>query len=224
MKNKYDSFKYWESLISENKTIRGHMFMDELPTEKSLYIHTLIFSKFNGLKNIWSYFPDEMALLGYIQYSFLQEAFYIWINGRKDVVSYIPIKPVEEIIKDGERRDRITREEAIEMKKQVDRVKKLWSLPRNKILLELKKFVRDFNKAWYGDSTEFLYLKIFRNPEELGNFIVDSTMLTNDENTFISKTGVTVSEWKKICSEAIKNELSAEKFKEILQKNLSEVI
>ena len=36
MKNKYDSFKYWESLISENKTIRGHMFMDELPTEKSL--------------------------------------------------------------------------------------------------------------------------------------------------------------------------------------------
>ena len=49
-------------------------------------------------------------------------------------------------------------------------------------------------------------------------------MLTNDENTFISKTGVTVSEWKKICSEAIKNKLSAEKFKEILQKNLSEVI
>ena len=38
MKNKYDSFKYWENLISENKTIRGHMFMDELPTEKSLYI------------------------------------------------------------------------------------------------------------------------------------------------------------------------------------------
>ena len=34
MKNKYDSFKYWENLISENKTIRGHMFMDELPTEK----------------------------------------------------------------------------------------------------------------------------------------------------------------------------------------------
>lgn len=69
--------------------------------KKSLYIHTLIFSKFNGLKNIWSYFPDEMALLGYIQYSFLQEAFYIWINGRKQGISYIPLKPVEEIIKDG---------------------------------------------------------------------------------------------------------------------------
>ena len=137
MKNKYDSFKYWENLISENKTIRGHMFMNELPTEKSLYIHTLIFSKFNGLKNIWSYFPDEMALLGYIQYSFLQEAFYIWINGRKQGISYIPLKPVEEIIKDGEKRNRITKEESLEMKKQVERIKKLWSLPRNKILLDI---------------------------------------------------------------------------------------
>ncbi len=42
-----------------------------------------------------------MAPLGYIQYSFLQEAFYIWINGRKQGISYIPLKPVEEIIKDG---------------------------------------------------------------------------------------------------------------------------
>ncbi len=28
--------------------------------------------------------------------------------------------------------------------KKADRIKKLWSLPRNKILLELKKLVRDF--------------------------------------------------------------------------------
>ena len=100
----------------------------------------------------------------------------------------------------------------------------MWDLPKDRVIPELIKFSREFNKTWYGDNKEFLYLKIFRNPEELGNFIVDSTMLTNDENTFISKTGVTVSEWKKICSEAIKNKLSAEKFKEILQKNLSEVI
>ena len=56
------------------------------------------------------------------------------------MVSYIPIKPVEEILKDGERRDRINREEALEMKKQVDRVKKLWSLPRNCLLYTSAKF------------------------------------------------------------------------------------
>ncbi|MFR3912128.1 MAG: hypothetical protein ACLTYB_13420 [Clostridium paraputrificum] len=72
VRQNYNSFKYWESLIHENKTIRGHMFMDNPPKEKSLYIHTLIFSKNNGIDNIYAYFPDAKVLLGYIQYSFFK--------------------------------------------------------------------------------------------------------------------------------------------------------
>ena len=200
------------------------MFMDNPPKEKSLYIHTLIFSKNNGIDNIYAYFPDAKVLLGYIQYSFLQEAFYKWIYGKDMIIINIPSLPVDKIIRDGLSKGKISKSEAQLMLSHYTRVSKMWDLPKDRVIPELIKFSREFNKTWYGDNKEFLYLKIFRNPEELGNFIVDSTMLTNDENTFISKTGVTVSEWKKICSEAIKNELSAEKFKEILQKNLSEVI
>ncbi|CUQ43170.1 hypothetical protein [Clostridium sp.] len=224
VRQNYNSFKYWESLIHENKTIRGHMFMDNPPKEKSLYIHTLIFSKNNGIDNIYAYFPDAKVLLGYIQYSFLQEAFYKWIYGKDRIIINIPSLPVDKIIRDGLSKGKISKSEAQLMLSHYTRVSKMWDLPKDRVIPELIKFSREFNKTWYGDNKEFLYLKIFRNPEELGNFIVDSTMLTNDENTFISKTGVTVSEWKKICSEAIKNKLSAEKFKEILQKNLSEVI
>lgn len=224
VRQNYNSFKYWESLIHENKTIRGHMFMDNPPKEKSLYIHTLIFSKNNGIDNIYAYFPDAKVLLGYIQYSFLQEAFYKWIYGKDRIIINIPSLHVDKIIRDGLSKGKISKSEAQLMLSHYTRVSKMWDLPKDRVIPELIKFSREFNKTWYGDNKEFLYLKIFRNPEELGNFIVDSTMLTNDENTFISKTGVTVSEWKKICSEAIKNKLSAEKFKEILQKNLSEVI
>ena len=224
VRQNYNSFKYWESLIHENKTIRGHMFMDNPPKEKSLYIHTLIFSKNNGIDNIYAYFPDAKVLLGYIQYSFLQEAFYKWIYGKDRIIINIPSLPDDKIIRDGLSKRKISKSEAQLMLSHYTRVSKMWDLPKDRVIPELIKFSREFNKTWYGDNKEFLYLKIFRNPEELGNFIVDSTMLTNDENTFISKTGVTVSEWKKICSEAIKNKLSAEKFKEILQKNLSEVI
>ena len=53
MRQQYDSFKYWENIISEHKTLRGHMFMHELPTKKTLYIHTLIFSK-NAVSNVMS--------------------------------------------------------------------------------------------------------------------------------------------------------------------------
>ena len=224
VRQNYNSFKYWESLIHENKTIRGHMFMDNPPKEKSLYIHTLIFSKNNGIDNIYAYFPDAKVLLGYIQYSFLQEAFYKWIYGKDRIIINIPSIPVDKIIRDGLSKGKISKSEAQLMLSHYTKVSKMWDLPKDRVIPELIKFSREFNKTWYGDNKEFLYLKIFKNPGELGDFIVDSTMLTNDENTFICKTGVTVNEVKKICSEATKNEVSAEKFKEILQKNLSEVI
>ena len=165
-----------------------------------------------------------MALLGYIQYSFLQEAFYIWINGRKQEISYIPLKPVEEIIKDGENRNRITKEESLQMKNQVERIKKLWSLPRNKILLELKKFVRDFNKAWYGDSTEFLYLKIFNTPEELGEFVINSSYMSSSVEQFEKMDSKSIDDWKIICSTANKDKVTGEAFRKILLKYLTEVI
>lgn len=224
MKHKYNSFQFWENLISENKTIRGHMFMDKLPTEKSLYIHSLIFSRGNGLKNIWSYFPDEMALLGYIEYSFMQEAFYTWINGRDQVVTYIPLKPVEEIIKDGERRNKISKRDALEMKRQVNEIKKIWTVPKNKVLLEIKKFVRDFNKTWYGDSTEFLYLKVFKTPEELGEFVISSSYMSSSVEEFESKTRKNIDDWREICSTADKEKVTGEAFRKILLKYLTEVI
>ena len=198
--------------------------MDNPPKEKSLYIHTLIFSKNNGIDNIYAYFPDAKVLLGYIQYSFLQEAFYKWIYGKDRIIINIPSIPVDKIIRDGLSKGKISKSEAQLMLSHYTKVSKMWDLPKDRVIPELIKFSREFNKTWYGDNKEFLYLKIFKNPGELGDFIVDSTMLTNDENTFICKTGVTVNEWNKICSEATKNEVSAEKFKEILQKNLSEVI
>ena len=90
MRQNYNSIDYWEGLIDKHKTIRGNMFMDNLPSKKSIYMHSLIFCKNNGLSNTWSYFPDEKSLLGYIQYSFLQECFYKWIYGKERVIVNIP--------------------------------------------------------------------------------------------------------------------------------------
>ena len=83
----YNSFNYWENVISRNKTIRGHMFMQKPPTERSIYFHTLIFGNNNGINNIWGYFPNRKCLIGYLQYSFLQEAFYKWIYGKEKLIS-----------------------------------------------------------------------------------------------------------------------------------------
>ena len=224
MRQNYNSFDYWKELISENRTIRGHMLMHKLPTDKSLYIHTLIFCRENGLNNIWGYLPDDKALIGYIQYSFLPEAFYIWINSKNGSVSSIPIKSVEQVISDGEKNKKITKEEAEKMRYHVTMIKKCWDLPKNKLILELKKFVRDFNRTWYGDSSEFLYLKIFEKPEELGKFVLESNYMSSSEDEFKKRTNEEIATWLEICKNTATNKRAGEQFRKILQKNLTEVI
>ena len=224
MRHNYDSFDYWEELINENKTIRGHMFMDRLPDSRSIYIHSLIFSKNNGLSIIWSYFPNEKTLLGYIQYSFLQEAFYKWIYGKERVIINIPNIPVERIISDGEKNKKISKEEANNMRRHVDMIRSFWNLPNDKLIKSLKRFCRDFNRTWYGDNKEFLYLKIFDNPKELGEFVVNSSYITTTEEDFIERTGISLVEWRKICENADENKRNGEKFRDILLKSLTEII
>jgi hypothetical protein len=220
----YDSFDYWEELISENKTIRGHMFMDRLPDEKSIYIHSLVFSKNNGLSNIWSYFPNERSLLGYIQYSFLQEAFYKWIYGKERLVINVPSVPVEKIIADGEKNKKISKDEAENMRRHVSMIKSYWDLPKDKLIKSLQRFARDFNRTWYGDNKEFLYLKIFDNPKDLGEFVVSSSYTTTTEEDFIERTGIDIVKWKSICEKAHINKSDGEKFRDILLKSLTEII
>ena len=198
--------------------------MDRFPDKKSIYIHSLVFCKNNGLNNIWSYFPNERSLLGYIQYSFLQEAFYKWIYGKERLVVSVPNVPVERIISDGEKNKKISKEEAENMKRHLNMVKSYWNLPKDKLIRELKRFSRDFNRTWYGDNKEFLYLKIFDDPKDLGEFVISSSYITTTEEDFIERTGINIVESKSICEKAHTNKWDGEKIRDILLKSLTEII
>lgn len=198
--------------------------MDVPPKEKSVYIHTLIFSKNNGIDNIYAYFPDIKMLLGYIQYSFLQESFYKWIYGKNNIITKIPALPVEKIIKGGLQRGLITSDIAKIMTSHYNKVAKMWDFPKERVFSELMKFAREFNRTWFGNNQEFLYMKLFKSTVELGDFVVESTMITSDEDEFENKIGVTIDEWKIICANATSDKLVGEKFQQILQKSLTEVI
>ncbi|MDK2828827.1 MAG: hypothetical protein PWP67_1639 [Clostridium butyricum] len=224
MRENYNSFDYWENVIRENKTIRGHMFMQKPPTEKSLYFHTLIFSKGNGMNNIWGYFPNVKSLIGYLQYSFLQESFYKWIHGKDKLITRIPSISVEKVIEDGERAKKITKEIADKMKKDYQFLSKLWDMPSRDAERELKKFLREFNKKWIGDNREFLYIKLFESPKEVGDFVVSSATITNSEGELESKIGMKIDEWLNLCENTLKDKKCAEKFRQILLKRLSEVL
>ena len=81
-------------------------------------------------------------------------------------------------------------------------IKKCWDLPKNKLMPELKRFVRDFNRSWQGDSSEFLYLKIFEKPEDLGRFVLDSSYMLNSEELFRKENTEDITEWLELCKNA----------------------
>ncbi|MBW6410469.1 hypothetical protein [Clostridium weizhouense] len=197
--------------------------MQKPPTEKSFYFHTLIFNKTTGVSSIWGYVPNEKSLLGYFQYSFLQEAFFYWINGNGKSVTNIPSLTVEAIIKEGEKLKQINKETALKMRSDYEKLKKMWDVPVSKIGIEVKKFIRGFNSNWSGDSNRFLYLKVFKTPEELGEFVVTSGLITNTKEEIENKIGVSLEEWENICKYGLKDKIKAEQFRNILLKKLTEV-
>ena len=103
-------------------------------------------------------------------------------------------------------------------------VKDCWSLPKDKLIRALQRFSRDFNRTWYGDNREFLYLKIFNTPKDLGEFVVNSSYMTTTEREFKDRIGISIPEWNNICERANKNKRDGEKFRDILLKSLTEII
>lgn len=223
MREKYNSFKYWDEIVRKNKTIRGHMFMDELPSRNSIYFHTLIFNKSAGVNSIWGYMPSAKTLLGYLQHSFLQESFYKWIYGKDGHIVKVPSLPVEVIIRDGEKLKKINKDIAKKMRQDYQKLNSLWDVSSSKINLELKKFTRDFNSKWCGDSNQFIYLKIFKNARELGDFVLSSSLLTSTEKELEEKISLSLNEWINICDNAILDKEKGTRFRKILLKNLTEV-
>lgn len=224
MRDGYNSSDYWDRLNEKNKTIRGHMFMDDIPRKESIYIHTLAFSKNNGLRSVWAYFPGFSAVVGYIQYSFLQECFYKWIYGRNKKVTKIPSLTVEKIIQKALRENKVSKAEAQMMRDDITSLQRIWKLPEEKGIKELKSFCRQFNRKWYGDSTEFLYVSIFKTPEEMGEYIVKSCKLTSVPQKVDGNIIYDEEHWMDICRNAIDDVEAGETFRTALLKSLTEIL
>ncbi|MFT8352007.1 hypothetical protein [Clostridium saccharoperbutylacetonicum] len=223
LKENYNSFNYWENVLRENKNRRAHVLMQKLPTEKSAYFHTILFGKKNGMHNMWGYVPNIKSLVGYLQYPFLQEAFYRWAHGEDRIISQIPQMTIDKISKEGEKAKKITRETATNMRRDYDFFNSLWILPHDRIKMELEKFIIDFNRRWIGNNQCFIYIKVFNTPEEVGEFVISSSMITSTQKEFENKIGMTIEEWREVCKLATSNSNKGGLFKEVLQKKLSEV-
>ncbi|MGG7079307.1 hypothetical protein [Clostridium sardiniense] len=224
MRDNYNSFNFWTNNVNEHKAIRGHAFTNELPTSKSVYIHALIFSNKNGIENIYSYFSNPRVLLGYIQHSFFQKAFYKWAYGTERLVMKIPAIPTCDLINNLLKKNKISKEEAKIMKEQYTFLGNLWDKDDSEIITELVKFAKEFNKVWVGDNKQFLYIKVFKTAKDLGEFIDDSVRMTNKEEEFKEGIGLSLDEWREVYLKVGEDKEYSNIFRKILLNKLSETL
>ncbi|WP_300347125.1 hypothetical protein [Clostridium sp.] len=214
--------KFWSELIRKNETLKGRMFKDEPITENTKYLHYVIFNRHVGIQNVWVMVPNFNHLVQFIQYVFMPEAYYKWVEGKKKLITHIPSNDVEQIISMININN--TEEDKKKMKNDILALRKLNGLSSEQGMRKLRIFCSRFNNNWLGDSDEFLYLKVFNNAEELGKFIVETNLQTDCEKCYEKKIGMTTEEWFKICENAHKNKEYEEKFKNILFKYLEDIV
>lgn len=224
VRSAYNSIEYWEKVFRNNNTIKSKIFIDEEITEKTVYLHYVIFNRKSGIESVWLPMPSVTMLVGFIQYCFLPEAFYKWSEGKSSVATKIPSLSVDNIVALGAANGKLDKREIQDMRKQIAHIRNMWRLPSHDLIGKLKSFSREFNRVWIGDSTEFLYLNVFKNAEELGSFILNTNIQTDFEKRFEEKIGLTEQQWINLCKNASKDQEAQIKFKEILSKHLSEVI
>lgn len=224
MDKKYNSISYWEPLIREHETLKERIFENEPITDKTMFIHYVIFNNQSGIESVLAPIPDLKRLLGFIEYCFLPEAYYKWIEGKNKPIVKIPTVSVEKILEEAIQKGKVDREERSHMIGDLQAIRKFWTMNEDTAVKELAKFCRKFNTYWLGNSTEFLYLRVFKNPVELGDFVLNTNMQTDYEDTFEIGTSITTDEWIKLCYDAVDNEEAGESLKQILFKELKDIV
>ncbi|EGT3615418.1 hypothetical protein FHH43_04100 [Clostridium perfringens] len=222
LKKEENPEKYWGELIRNNETLKGRMFKDESITEDTKYLHYVIFNRHVGFQNVWVMVPNFNSLIQFIQYVFMPEAYYKWVEGKRKLVTHIPSIDVEKII--SIIKNKVTEEDRQKMKNDILALRKLNGLNVENGMRKLKIFCSRFNNNWIGDKDEFLYLKVFNNAEELGEFVVETNLQTDCEDCYEKTIGMTTEEWFRVCKNAHKNKEDEEKFKTVLFKYLEDIV
>ena len=214
--------KFWRELITKNETLKGRMFKDEPITEDTKYLHYVIFNRKVGFQNVWVMVPNFNRLIEFIEYVFMPEAYYKWVEGKKKLITHIHSIDVEKIISMINRKS--TEEEKEKMKNDIVALRKLKGLSADNGMRKIKIFCSRFNNNWLGNDDEFLYLKAFGSAEELGKFVVETNLQTDSEDSYEKTIGMTTEEWFKVCENAHKNKEDEEKFKKVLFKHLEDIV
>lgn len=222
MKSKYDNNYYWENIVRKDKN--DNPFAIEPITRESVFFHGVVINCHGESYERWLHFPNDKALLGFVNYVFAPMAFFAFLSNESELLNQGDLDDILDLMSDSEK---CSQKNLIpEMKEFSSRLRELWNCDGEKCFDELKKFLMDYNERWNKELELFSYIEAFKSPLELGKYMVDS--YENSEETDISmledQLGVTKGEWLNICSTVYENDFMKRKFTEILNNRIKDML
>lgn len=222
LKSKYDTYYYWENIV--NKAKIDNPFAGDPITEESVFFHGVVINCHGGSYERWLHFPNNQALLGFLNYVFVIMAFFAFLSNETELLIQGNLDDMLDIMTDSEK---CSQKDSIpEMREFSSQIRELWNSDNEKCFDELKKFLKNYNERWNKDNELFSYFDVFKSPIELGKYMVDSYQ--NSEEADISmledQMGVTKGEWLNICSTVYENDFMKRRFTEILNNRIKDML
>lgn len=225
MKKQINSLDYWKPLIVKNRENKERIFQYEAINKDTMYIHYIIYNKEIGIKSRWTMVPSFSKALGYIKYCILPEAYYELMLGKEEETAEdSPIMTIEGVISILKNTNNLDKDTEEKMRKNLMDINKIWGVKREYSNNRLLRFVNKFNVDWLGDSTGFLYLKVFNNIGELRDFIIKNNFESAYDDKFKKSTGLNEMMWYDLCKGVCNNLNADRKLKEFMFNEFKEII
>ena len=220
MKSKYDNYYYWENIVKKDKRINP--FANDPITEETVFFHGVIINCHGDSYVRWLHFPNNKALLGFLNHIFVSIAFFSFLSNE---IKFLVQCNLDEMLDIMSTSNKCSKKDLIpEMREFHTQIRALWTCDGENFFDELKMFLADYNERWNKDFELLSYIDVFKSPFELGKYLIDS--YENSENTNINmlefQLGVSKEEWLNICSTVYENDFMKRKFTEILNNRIKD--
>lgn len=195
MIEKYYKKNYWSKLLEKEEVLEP---FPNCPITKNTFFINLVYvnTNNNDIIDEWLMFPNNDALIGYLEYIWFPITFVSITNITNEIIipEVTDTASIINILKDSKN---IANKEYITYMENVDELLNNVIYSNNySNLLELEEY---FKKSFSKELDKFSYFKVFNSPLELGKFIFKEVDPENINIELKKVNGKSYDEWINIC-------------------------
>ena len=219
-----NQFYYWTNKIQTSVFILEGMYGGNTITEESVIVYVgYCDQEKNILRSGWSCHNNVSGALGFLQYVVLPLGYYNWMD-RESEGFYYPLSSFDvlttQVMKGLDNTYDLILEDDALFKSYYEKINTCWGHSREQVLEALHSLTDSFNVDYNQDPNRVLFIKVFGSPLEVESFFMKS-MEDEFEEVIEEEMGMSIEDFRFMCSKALYEPLINRNFLETLNEVLS---